>query len=273
MRLSAFCMIASAFLIVGCASAPKSAPASAPAPIAIKDETAQYSFIYEAPANVVSIPGLAETLNQEAAKARAQQQADNLEFRATMQDDPRDIQLAYEALWSRGADAGALTSVRMDFYGYGGGAHPITDFDGRLFEKASGKRLMLADLLTKPVAQTGLPDALCQAIAAEKKARDMPFNDAGDPIACKGPDANVPFDGPLVFAASTAPGKSAGLRFLFGPYVLGAYVEGPYVIDVPAAAFLADIKAEYAAGFGGDFDPNDPKDPAADMPYIGGGDR
>lgn len=260
-------------ICTACATAKKPEPAPQQKQIMLKDETKEYSFVFQADRKVLEIPGLAETLLKEATDAKIQLLKDNAEFRAAMPNDPRDVQLAYEAVWARVADAGSLASVRMDFYGYGGGAHPITDFDGRIFDKASGERLQLNDLLSKPAAQTGIPDALCKAIAVEKKARDLPFDDAGDPISCTGPEPTVKLDGPIVFAASTKAGKAAGLRYLFGPYAIGAYVEGPYVIDVPAAAFAADLKPEYASGFGGAFDPNDPKDPAADMPYIGGGDR
>jgi hypothetical protein len=246
---------------------------AAPQSLMLKEETQEYSFVFEAGPNVLEIPDFAHTLRQEAADAKAQLIKDNAEFRAMLPNDPRDVELAYQAIWSRAADAGKLASVRMDFYGYGGGAHPITDFDGRIFDKATGKRLSLGEILNKPVALTGIPDALCKAIEVEKKARDLPFEDAGDPIYCTGPEPSVQLEGPIVFATSTEAGKAAGLRYLFGPYAIGAYVEGPYVIDVPAAAFIKDVKPEYAAGFGGAFDPNDPKDPAADMPYIGGGDR
>lgn len=275
-------VLAAALISSACAThAP--APAAKPQAIMLSEETKEYSFVFQADSRVLEIPGLAETLIKEATEAKALliKEAETKagvtkeypDFVARLPKDFLDAQLAYEAIWSRVADAGALASVRMDFYGYGGGAHPITDFDGRIFDKPTGKRLQIADLLTKPIAQTGIPDALCKAIAAEKKARDMPFDDAGDPISCTGPEPSVKLDGPIVFAASTAPGKSAGLRYLFGPYAIGAYVEGPYVIDVPAAAFITDVKPQYARGFGGDLDPNDPKDPAADMPYIGGGDR
>ena len=265
--------LAAFFFCSACAAAPKVTSPPAPHPIMMKVETNDYSFVFEADQKVLEIPGLAETLHKEAAAAKAQLIKDNAEFRDAVPNDPREVQLAYEAIWSRAADAGALASVRMDFYGYGGGAHPITDFDGRIFEKSTGKQLEIGALLNKPIAQSGIPDALCKAIAAEKKARDMPFEDAGDPIFCSGPDASVKLDGPIIFAESTIPGKSAGLRYLFGPYAIGAYVEGPYVIDVPGSAFIADVKPEFAAGFGGDFNPTDPQDPAADMPYIGGGDR
>lgn len=270
MRLLAAMSVVLAF---AACTTPKATEPAPPQSIMLKEETKEYSFVFQADEKVTGIPGLYATLSKEAADAKAQLIKDNTEFRTALPNDPRDVQLAYEAIWARVADAGSLASVRMDFYGYGGGAHPITDFDGRIFEKASGKRLYLNDLLTKPAGQTGIPDALCKSIAAEKKARGMPFEDAGDPLTCVGADATVKLDGPVVFAASTMAGKSAGLRYLFGPYAIGAYVEGPYVIDVPAAAFIKDLKPEYASGFGGDFDPNDPKDPAADLPYVGGGDR
>lgn len=263
----------SAVLALAACTTPQPPEAPARQSIMLKEETKQYSFVFEADSKVLEIPGLAESLREEASAAKAQLIKDNAEFRAALPNDPRDVQLAYEAIWARVADAGSLASVRMDFYGYGGGAHPITDFDGRIFEKTTGKRLSLSDLLNKPVEMSGIPDALCKAIEAEKKARDLPFEDAGDPITCTGPEPSVKFDGPIVFAASGEPGKAAGLRYLFGPYAIGAYVEGPYVIDVPASAFITDLKPEYASGFGGAFDPNDAKDPAADMPYIGGGDR
>lgn len=268
-------LLAAVSAVLALAACTTSQPPEAPAPQAImlKEETKQYSFVFEADQKVLAIPGLAETLREEAADAKAQLIKDNAELRASLPNDPRDVQLAYEAIWARVADAGSLASVRMDFYGYGGGAHPITDFDGRIFDKVTGNRLSLKDLLNKPVEMSGIPDALCNAIEAEKKARELPFEDAGDPISCTGPEPSVPLEGPVVFAASTEEGKAAGLRYLFGPYAIGAYVEGPYIIDVPAAAFMKDVKPDYASGFGGAFDPNDPKDPAADMPYIGGGDR
>lgn len=247
-----------ALLCAGCATLPDAEPAKA---FILKDEKPQYSFSYEAAADVMELPGLPGVVAKDAAKQHAQLIKDNAQLRKDLPDDPRDVQLYYEASWTRAGDAGGLASAEMNMSAYGGGAHPITGFSSRIVDKSTGARLRLSDLFVKPVAETGLPAALCKGVADEKAARETPVDNLGEPLACDGKNPNVRMDGPVVFVTSTEAGKAAGLRFLFGPYEVGSYAEGPYVIDVPLTAFAKDLKPKYAAGFGGAPSPDDPANP------------
>jgi len=247
-----------ALLCAGCATLPDAEPAKA---FILKDEKPQYSFSYEAAADVMELPGLPGVVAKDAAKQHAQLIKDNAQLRKDLPDDPRDVQVYYEASWTRAGDAGGLASAEMNMSAYGGGAHPITGFSSRIVDKSTGARLRLSDLFVKPVAETGLPAALCKGVADEKAARETPVDNLGEPLACDGKNPNVRMDGPVVFVTSTEAGKAAGLRFLFGPYEVGSYAEGPYVIDVPLTAFAKDLKPKYAAGFGGAPSPDDPANP------------
>jgi hypothetical protein len=250
MRALVFAALAAPFLASACA--PKAPPAPPPPAITVKEESPDSSFIYMVPAEVTAIPGLSARLGEDMINVKGAFLKDVADFRKEFPDDPRGpIQLAYEAQWVKAGDAGPLTSVRMDLYTYMGGAHPTTDMQGLILQKSDGKELKLADLFAAPVDQTALPAELCKAIGAEKLERGMEALILDAQISCAGPDATVKLDGPVVFAPSTEPGKAAALRFLFPPYVIGAYVEGPYVIDVPAAAFQNSLKPEYRTAFGG----------------------
>jgi hypothetical protein len=142
------------------------------------------------------------------------------------------------------------------------GAHPNSSVGGVVFDKPTDKNLRPLDLLKPGTDLAPLDKALCQAARAAKKARNGGDWTASDDsnFACptwKGiPDgkggvfkgSNPP---EIALAPGTVADRAGGLTFLYGPYAIGAYVEGPYAITVPYAALRNALKPEYAGEFAG----------------------
>jgi hypothetical protein len=55
----------------------------------------------------------------------------------------------------------------------------------------------------------------------------------------------------FVLAASAVPNKLGGLTFVFDPYAIGSYAEGPYEVTVPYDAIKGVIAPAYAGEFVG----------------------
>ena len=149
-----------------------------------------------------------------------------------------------------GAETGKLFSLIRTDSEYTGGAHPNSSFAAILWDKALKRELAAADLFTKTGDLSALDTALCAAINAEKRKRDPQART----VSLTGSDmwtcpraASVPF----VLAQGTMPGKTGGLVFLIGPYMVGPYSEGAYEVTVPQSAFRSLLAPAYADEFAG----------------------
>ena len=88
--------------------------------------------------------------------------------------------------------------------------------------------------------------ALCDGIGRARAAKGVPPE--SDPSTWPCPKWR---DTDLVLVASTTPGKFGGVDFVFDPYAIGSYAEGPYEVVVPYAAIRDALTPTYAGEFAG----------------------
>ena len=129
-----------------------------------------------------------------------------------------------------------------------GGAHPNSALSAILIDRRTGATIEPVSLFRSDADFSRLDRALCDAIHAARMQRNegpLPADDASTfPCPSWRQSSFVP-------APSTIAGKLGGLVFLFSPYAIGPYVEGPYEVTLPLSAFQAALKPEYAADFAG----------------------
>ena len=151
------------------------------------------------------------------------------------------------------AAAGKYVSVIMNEYEFTGGAHPNHGSATLLWDREKKAeadfKILFKDTADSSADMKTLSKLILDALAAEKKARDMPF----DPNDMWFKDWKPEFKnfGEPSLAPSTEAGKSSGVTFHFSPYEVGAYVEGDYVAFVPASALMPLLTPEAQRLFGG----------------------
>lgn len=134
-----------------------------------------------------------------------------------------------------------LAALRVESWTYTGGAHGLPALDGLLWDRRERRILELADLLDVEGAKPALLAALSTALRREKVRRGIAEPDArvdGETFALAG-----------VTALPGPQGRGCGLRFLFSPYLLGAFAEGSYELDVPTAVFAPWLRPAWREAF------------------------
>jgi hypothetical protein len=134
-----------------------------------------------------------------------------------------------------------------------GGAHPNSDVDTILWDRAARKRISIRPFFTETAdsgpTMTAMQTAIIAALKAEKKKRGI--EESGDMDWTKGVEPKLLKIGAVTLAPSTQDGKSSGLTFHYPPYAVGPYVEGAYVAFVPWETLKPFLTPEGAAIFGG----------------------
>lgn len=152
------------------------------------------------------------------------------------------------------AAAGKYVSAIVDESEYTGGAHPNHGSKTLLWDRERGARVdfktLFKDTGDNSPDMQALSKLVLDALAAEKKVRDVPF-DLSDPWF-KEWKAEYSMFGEPSLAPSTEKGKTSGVTFHFSPYEAGAYVEGDYVAFVPASALMPLLTPEAQKLFGGE---------------------
>ncbi|MCG6203230.1 DUF3298 and DUF4163 domain-containing protein [Rhodopseudomonas sp. HC1] len=199
-------------------------------------------------------PKLAENCLAEGKKYIAEQRA---EAEPEFKSDPelfRNGPWTYERSYT--ADslvADRYVSVLRIDYSYTGGAHPNTEIDTVLWDKAQSKRISIrpffTDLADGSPAMQAMVKGVLASLKAEKKARGT--DDDGDDYV-KSIEPKLLKIGPVTLARSTEAGRSSGLIFHYAPYAVGAYAEGSYDAYVPWQSLKPYLSAEGTAIFGGD---------------------
>lgn len=163
--------------------------------------------------------------------------------------------LAYN--FSRGyrlrAAAGKYVSVIVDESEFTGGAHPNHGSTTILWDRERKVRAdfktLFKDTADGSADMQALSKLVLDALAAEKKARDIPFEMSDMWFKDWKPEFKL-FGEPSL-APSTEAGKSSGVTFHFSPYEVGAYAEGDYVAFIPASALMPLLTPEAQRLFGG----------------------
>lgn len=134
------------------------------------------------------------------------------------------------------------------------GAHPNTDVDTILWDKAEKKRISIHPFFTEtadngPTMKAMLKAAI-SALNAEKKQRG-----AGDTATAEWYQSLEPKllkIGAVTLTSSTEAGKSSGLTFYYPPDAVGPYAEGGYVVSLPWTTLKPYLSPEGQRIFGGE---------------------
>ena len=226
-------------------------PAKAAAPLSFAETTADAEVKLSIDKAIGRWPALHKGLYDGEVRALRIFAATARSDRAEMaSEDFQPPAYADEIGWMVTAQSPRLLSLQRDEYVYTGGAHP---------NHASGA--IIWDLRAqRPVKPSGLfvagddatiDKALCDAIAAEKKARGT-FDD-WDRGTWPCPSWR---SARFVLAPSTEAGKVGGVTFLFDPYDIGPYAEGAYSATLPWTTFRGVIAPAWAGEFGGEPKPS-----------------
>jgi hypothetical protein len=127
-----------------------------------------------------------------------------------------------------------VSVIRMDYMDTHG-AHPNSDVNTVLWDKADNRRISIRPFFTETAdngpTMTAMRKAVIAALRAEKKKRDAVST--ADDEWLKSVEPKLTKIGAVVLAPSTEAGKSSGLIFYFPPYAVGPYAEGQYAAFVP----------------------------------------
>lgn len=162
----------------------------------------------------------------------------------------------HDRAYARRSVVGRYVSILRTDYFDGIGAHPNTILNTILWDIEAKKPVSIRPLF-KETADNGptlqrLAKAIRNALATEKKKRDMPVVDPDTDIGLSAVEPTLLKIGAVALASSSEAGKSAGLVFYFSPYAVGGYVEGSYTAYVPASEFKDDLSPLGASLFGGE---------------------
>lgn len=185
-------------------------------------------------------------LNKNAAEAAATRKADP----QTSWEGRWEFERKYEI---RSVIADRYVSVLRNDYMNTRGAHPNSDVNTILWDRAGKKRISIRPFFTETADNGATLKAMVKAIVAslkdEKKKRG-----AGETATdewFKSVEPRLLKIGAVTLAPSTEPGKSSGLTFHYPPYAVGAYAEGGYVAFVPWETLKPYLTGEGARIFGG----------------------
>lgn len=133
------------------------------------------------------------------------------------------------------------------------GAHPNSEVDTILWDRAANKRISIRPFFTETAAKGPTMKAMVQAVItslkAEKTKRDA--SETATDEWFKGLEPNLLRIGAVTLAPSTEAGKSSGLAFHYPPYAVGPYAEGEYVAFVPWETLKPYLTAEGSRIFSG----------------------
>lgn len=171
-----------------------------------------------------------------------------------------DPQLFSYGAWSferkysvRSMVADRYVSIVRDDYMDTHGAHPNSDVNTILWDRAESKPISIRPFFTETADGGPTMIAMQKAIIASLKI-EKKKHDSGETATAewfKGVEPKLLKIGAVTLAPSTEAGKSSGLTFHYPPYAVGPYVEGEYVAFVPWATLKPYLTAEGQRIFGG----------------------
>lgn len=174
-----------------------------------------------------------------------------------MKQDPqffKDGGWSFERKYSiRSVVADRYVSIIRDDYMDTHGAHPNTDVNTILWDKADNKPISIRPFFSETAdngpTMTAMQKAIIASLKAEKKKRDSSETAIAEWF--KGVEPKLLKIGAVTLAPSTEAGKSSGLTFHYPPYVVGPYAEGQYVAFVPWETLKPYLTPEGQRIFGG----------------------
>ncbi len=159
------------------------------------------------------------------------------------------LQIDWRVTW-RGEE---VISLVRDVSYYTGGAHPNASISTLIWDRSEGRELGLADLFASEEAayRALLEPVRARLVAARSarlgvsgmSARDLRL-DVEDTVSRDAGSLER-----LALSAGEDASQAGGLIVFFPPYEVAPYVEGSYVIAVPAGMFRDDLAAPYREMF------------------------
>ena len=212
-----------------------------------EEENELLDFGYSYPAEAAAIPVLAERLQADLARIKAQALDDAKHDQSSAKEMDRPFHGHYlHKTWANEGESARFLSLTALIESFTGGAHGNSGFSALLWDRRAGKEARLADLFTNPDSFGQLTRArYCAALDAERLKRR-------EGEALEGEFSECPKPAELIIAPSDEDedGRFDHLRFLAGPYVAGPYAEGAYEISVPIPGeLLTAVKAEFRDSF------------------------
>jgi len=214
----------------------------------VEEDNELYSYELSYPAAVARIPALAERIEEQAAKGKAEMIAEAKSAQADSKKEsfPYNPHSLGEE-WKVVADLPGYLSLSNEFYTYTGGAHGMYGMQGLVWDRANTRALASQELFQSPeYLGSQMGDTLCAALNAERVKKGMEPVEREDPIfaACPGLDE-------ATILVGSANGKTFDrITVWYGPYVAGSYAEGAYELDFPmTAAMIEAVKPAYRAAF------------------------
>ena len=151
-----------------------------------------------------------------------------------------------QVIWSVTAETPRLLALVREESVYTGGAHPNHALRGLLIDRRGTTELQPTAFFRPDAAFGALDQALCDAILSARRARA-----AGERVDTATFDCPAWRAARFTLAPSTVPGKIGGLVFLFSPYEVGPYAEGPYEVAIPLTVFAEALSPVLAGEFAG----------------------
>jgi uncharacterized protein DUF3298 len=150
--------------------------------------------------------------------------------------------------------ADRYVSVERSDYMDTHGAHPNSDVDTILWDRAQKKRISIRPFFTEtndngPTMEAMLKGVIA-ALNAEKKQRGT--SETATAEWYKGLEPKLLKIGAVTLTPSTEAGKSSGLTFYYPPYAVGPYAEGQYVVFVSWTTLKPYLSPEGQRIFGGE---------------------
>lgn len=183
------------------------------------------------------------SLRTQAAAAEAAAREEAIPF------SPWTIDIVFEET----ARAGNLISIIGREYANQGGAHPNSSWRGVIANIDTGEELAFSELFMPRKANSpAFAIGLCEALKTAKTERIGEAEIDGDPINCGNPAILERLrKADIALTPSTEPGEFGGARAYFGPYDVGVYAEGPYVVTVAQEVFATDLRPDFKPLFAG----------------------
>lgn len=185
-------------------------------------------------------------LDKNAAEAAASRKQDPQFSR----DGGWDFERKYEI---RSVVADRYVSVLRNDYMNTRGAHPNSDVNTILWDKADNKRISIRPFFTDTADNGATMKAMVTAVIASLKAEKTKrgTSETATDEWFKELKPSLLRIGAVTLAPSTEAGKSSGLTFHYPPYAVGPYAEGEYVAFVPWETLKPYLTAEGTRIFGG----------------------
>jgi Deacetylase PdaC len=206
--------------------------------IAAEQEEGGFSYSY--PASLSTHSQLVQEL--EARKAKRAELFDE-DVKALGKESPAN-NLESQADWKVKSETDRLIVLISSNYVYSGGAHGMFWSDAILWDKQSQKEVSFLDLFVdKEATKKAVMPAYCAMLDAERVAlrgeptpKDDIFGECVDP-----------FENGIVYPENLGSGGYLRIGFALPPYAAGPYVEGEYLLDIAAPAYITEgLKPEYS---------------------------